>query len=533
MFLFIIFSNCLEDDDYVVTQELVDSINNDSKSTFKAKLYPQFAQMTKKDFQKFLSPVRKPPQIHSSARPVGFSERSFYNSDKRMFTGIGKEVVCRENLDPGNSEDRTHEFSNSANLNRGTSNQAPADQFECISDKNYIRYYVQYNTFLTVDGKKYAEVPVRVYDNTKFCSSWATAVTSAMSLTLSRWSDSNVNLSVQFLLDCDILGDPCIERPPLSAYEQFWRRYIPPISNWRGSDGDLNPLKAPSRLLTQEICDNYRGCYPGQDPSVQSCKRNLVLTGICEPGSSEYGACPIYFLYNWRWIKSHLAEVGAVTSSILARAALFTYEDGVYSSWPESQAGDTGNTPPDPSSTDERSEILGMLDVTIIGWGQEKVNLTDNDDLNTKLRQRWWYVIPHLGTDFGLECKTLMEILSRSENDVDDLYNPNQFSPDSYGFGGITYKSVGPTGTIGTAIAGFYFVFGNGTVCGTDGPYSYIENPYNSDPDPYRTGIIKFNRRFDDSTIESQAVGAVPFNFIPKPWRTPASTWSKYEAPTP
>jgi hypothetical protein len=35
---------------------------------------------------------------------------------------------------------------------------------------------------------------------------------------------------------------------------------------------------------------------------------------------------------------------------------------------------------------------------------------------------------------------------------------------------------------------------------------------------------MRFNRRFDDSSIESQAVGAVPFNFQPGEPPTPKKT---------
>lgn len=37
-------------------------------------------------------------------------------------------------------------------------------------------------------------------------------------------------------------------------------------------------------------------------------------------------------------------------------------------------------------------------------------------------------------------------------------------------------------------------------------------------------GFIKFNRSFDDCNIESHAVGAVPYNFVPLPHRTPSPT---------
>lgn len=31
-------------------------------------------------------------------------------------------------------------------------------------------------------------------------------------------------------------------------------------------------------------------------------------------------------------------------------------------------------------------------------------------------------------------------------------------------------------------------------------------------------GFMKFNRRFDDSMIESFAIGHVPYNFVPGEW---------------
>jgi hypothetical protein len=46
------------------------------------------------------------------------------------------------------------------------------------------------------------------------------------------------------------------------------------------------------------------------------------MTGSCEPGQSD-ASCPIYFLCNWRYIKSHLWEVGPVTSSVLVRSGFF------------------------------------------------------------------------------------------------------------------------------------------------------------------------------------------------------------------
>jgi len=475
--MFILFSaltNSLSDDDFVVTKDLVRAINNDPKSTFKAVYYPKFGSMRLRDFKRFLSPVRKAPESHGSARPVGYPETEFYHSDKRMFTGIRKEVT---------------QAGNDFNIN----------------------YTVQYPKFSSANS---LEVPFPVFDNTKLCSSWATAVTSAMSTTLTRWSEPSrfINLSVQFLLDCDIMGDACVERPPLSAYEQFWRRYIPTNDKWDEPD---DPLRAPSQQLTQEMCNNYRSCYPG----MNSCKREIVMTGVCELGTQQYGTCPIYFLYNWRWIKSHLAEVGAVTSSILVRPGLFTYADGVYSSWgqysQEKKDANWGDAPAVTENQDIRSVVLGMLDVTIIGWGQTMINLTQDQEMHKQMKQRWWYVIPHLGTDYGLKCKDLLADLPKLQDkeDVPDAYKT--FIDD-----GITANTqIKDAKSIDSSYDSIKFVFNSQTICDT-----------NEDSD-IRTGVIKFNRRFDDSNIESHAVGAVPYNFIPKPWRTPQPTWKKYVAP--
>jgi len=481
----------LEENDPIITQQLIDEINNDPKSTFKAKLYPQFASMKVKDVKKFLSPIRKAPEAHSSARPVGYSERSFYNSDKRYFSGIGKEIICSQSEQ--SDYNKKQKFSDDLQTEvYNHNNNFPKAQFACSSTENKIRYYPQYPV---VGG--YAEVPITVYDNTIYCSSWATASTSAMTMTLSRWSTSSVNLSIQFVLDCDILGDPCVERPAFSAYEQFWRRYIPETDKWRQVD---DPLTAASSQLSKEICDNYRGCYPGQN----SCKRQFVLSGVCTAGTQTYGACPVYFLYNWRWIKSHLAEVGAVTSSILVRPDLFAYDGGVYSSYGWNKA------------SGERDEVLGMLDVTIIGWGQDKVNLTNTPNENTQMNKRWWYVIPHLGLNYGLKCSELLADIANTDStkDVTDSFKTGTYVTS------VSYRHISPTGEYdNTAVSGIKFNFG-GATCGTDN----LNNQA-------RTGIMKFNRRFDDSNIESQAVGAVPFNFVPKAWRTLPPTWSNYQAP--
>jgi hypothetical protein len=410
--------SAIDDSRPLITQELVDKINNDPRSTFKARLYDRFARMTVGEAKKFLGPVRKgDPVNHGSPRPVGANERFFHNIDTRVLTGW---------YDAKSGDEKGW----------GT---------------NQLGNY-QYT----------------VYNNADFCSSWAPAVTSAMSLALSIHHGRWVNLSVQFILDCDLMGDPCVERPPLNAYEQFWRRYVPQATRW---DAPANVLRPPYFDLDKDTCDGTKnnGCYPGWS----NCPRNLVLTGSCEPGETD-ASCPIYFLYNWRYIKSHLWEVGPVTSSVLVRPKFFTYASGIYSAlatttkdgdkdqFPE-QGAEVGSTTMD--------EVLGMLDVTIIGWGQSDFNLSDKAG-HTAMYNRWWYVIPHLGREFGETCVTIF----------------------------------GPNGQVPTVQ--------DKVDCGTGATLS---------------GIMRFNRRFDDSSIESQAVGAVPFNF--KPGEPPSPKKTGYVPP--
>ncbi|OHT17299.1 hypothetical protein TRFO_12432 [Tritrichomonas foetus] len=399
LILFAAFSlSALNDNQPLITQELVDKVNNDPHSSFRARLNPRFAKMTIGQAKKFLSPVRKIPVNHGSARPVGADENAFKLYDKRMIVGLSN----------------------------------PEHKPDDVTLK-----------------------PV-IYDNSNFCSSWATAVTSAMSLALSIHSKKFINLSIQFILDCDLMGDPCIERPPLNAYEPFWQRFIPQTQRWDQPDlknGKPHFLRSPPKELTKEICDSQLStdCYPGWN----KCPKNRVLSGECTPGKDDSN-CPIYFLYNWKWIKSHLWEVGPVTSSIIARQSLFAYDSGVYSSIGTYQPGDEAQP--------TYSEIVGMLDVTIIGWGQIENEL--NETAFNQTHNRWWYVIPHFGKDFGEPCEVIFTADELTEYDC-------------------------PSGS--------------------------------------RSGVMRFNRRFDDSNIESQAVGAVPFNFQPKPYRTPRPTWKRYQ----
>jgi hypothetical protein len=380
---------CLLDDSQpLITQQLVDSINSNPNSPFKAQLHPQFAHLTIGDAKKFLSPVRKAPiSGHGSPRPIGANESLFQAVDRRAFTGY------------------------------------PVDSSIWNSNNKY-RY--------------------TVYNSSQFCSSWAPAVTSAMSLALSIHHRRFINLSIQFILDCDILGDSCIERPPLNAYEQFWKRYIPQVGRW---DNPVNVLRPPHYTLSQATCNSKAGCYPGW----VHCPRNLVMTGSCLPEEQDTN-CPIYHLYNWKWIKSHLWEVGPVTSSVLVRQSFFTYKSGVYSGVYETTAeGIFPDEEYEKEPSGAMTDVLGMIDVTIIGWGQVMNNLNEDWLKNRAMYNRWWYVIPHLGREFGEKCEEV--------------------------FDGILENVECPVGEA--------------------------------------SGIMRFNRRFDDSGIESRAVGAVPFNFHP------------------
>ncbi|EAX92631.1 hypothetical protein TVAG_421550 [Trichomonas vaginalis G3] len=361
---------------------MVDKINSNSNSSFKAHLYPKFAKMTIKDAKRFLTPVRSPPKKQGSAIPVGADETRYKGNKNFIFAGIWQQDLS------------------------------------------------------TTDEKTY-NVPI--YDVTNLCSSWAPSVTSAMSVSVGRWANRFMNFSLQFVLDCDILGDACIERSALNAYSLFWKTKIPEASRWDDPNSNTSPrksnLQAPVSSLTSEICLNPTGCYPG----TTGCSRSYALTGSCDPSDDE-NKCPIYFLYNWRWIKSHLFEVGPVTSSVLVQSQFFSYDGGVY------------------SSADATGEILGMLDVTIYGWGQEDTSVDP-----TATKKRWWWISPHLGCDFGI------------------AYDDISSSDSAYTISNVAARHVN-----------------GGTNCAK--------------------GFMKFNRRFDDSLIESFAIGPTPYNFIPGEW---------------
>ena len=377
--------------------------------------------MTIADAKRFLSPVRKSNTNKGSPVPIGANENFFNNLDNQVIVGLTEFVQYQQTSG--------HPFNHNVT----------------VSPENM---------------ESWMKFPI--YDVSQLCSSWAPAVTSAMSISVSRWHDKFINFSLQFVLDCDLLGDACIERTPLSAYQLFWKTLIPQYTQWDiaepGKSERTHPMHAPRpglNLNTDGPCLKRDGQYPGTSGGV----RDWALTGTCEPGSSE-SACPIYFLYNWRWIKSHIWEVGAVTSSILVKPDFFVYSSGIYS-----------------YNDSTTQEVIGMLDVTIIGWGQAKVNLSTDAASHTATKNRWWWVIPHLGCDFGLEQT---EIVSTT------------------------------TGTNVSLKLGIQKFSVTGSNC----------NATNN------KGIMKFNRRFDDCNIESNAVGAVPFNFYPMPVRTPEQTSS-------
>lgn len=409
-----------KNEDPLITQELVDRINNNPHSPFKAKLHPEFASLTLGEAKKFLYPVRKSPTSsnHGSPLPVGANEKHYIKLDKRVFTGFY--------LKDGSVQPHSSTVTTSV------------------------------TPWSTTNKYTYT-----VYDNKQNCASWALAVTSAMSLALSIHHKKFVNLSVQFILDCDLFGDPCMARPPTNAYEQFWRRYIPQADRW---DQPAITTRTPHKSLTRTVCDAKAGCYPGWT----NCPRNLVMTGSCDAGNDIN--CPIYYLYNWRWMKSHLWEVGPVTSSLTVTAAFFTYSSGVYSQYGAYTAGAIQSG----KMTKNPEDVIGMLDVTIIGWGQKAVNLSQDRAFNTGMYNRWWYVIPHLGKQWGETCGTIFGELAKKDS------------------GYIEDSALG-------SIQNF-------VECGGENDLS---------------GIMRINRRFDDCSIESQSVGAVPFNFVPGRMKKP------------
>jgi hypothetical protein len=100
--------------------------------------------------------------------------------------------------------------------------------------------------------------------------------------------------------------------------------------------------------------------------------------------------------------------------------------------------------------------------------GQTEVNLSEKAG-NTAMYNIWSYVIRHFGHDWGETCGAIFGNLGDSNPELLPRVD-----------------------------------------CGDDA------NSF--------SGIMRFNRRFDDSSIESQAVGAIPFNFQPDAAPLPKST---------
>lgn len=360
----------INDDDPLISQSLVDHINNNPNSTMKAWLNPRFSNMTIGEMKRLLSPVRKIPHHHGSPKPIGSNEAE-YNHLKTCITGY---------LNP-----------------------------HCKLD----------------------DYKLKIYNNKYLCTSWATAITSAMSLSLSIHANENINLSLQYSLDCDVFGDPCKYRPPLSAYQPFVFRTVPYEDSW---DQPNDIFRQPPKSLNKDYCDQPNSCFPNWD----SCVRTPVMTGECSQTNHNI-ECPVYPLNHWKRMKSFLWEVGPITSTITVTPAFFAHSEGVLY-----------------DTSDEYNEELGSLDVTIIGWGEEK-------ELTGLPTDKWWYVIPHLGTDFGEKAKNLFP----NENET--------FRLDVLG-------------------------------------YSDLER---------KTGIVRIARRMNMFGIEENAFGGVPYNFRPRPIRTP------------
>ena len=267
---------------------------------------------------------------------------------------------------------------------------------------------------------------------THICTSWATATTAAMSMSLSIHAKRQINLSLQYIIDCDFYGDPCSHRPAFNAYEPFYRRLIPQADKW---DESPDHLRTPTEQLTKDICDDPNGCYPGWS----NCPRTRVLTGSCGE-TTPVELCPVHYLGHWKPMKNFLWEVGPITSTILSNRAFLEHSDGVFYSF---------------FTQNEQDRLLEpLIDVTIIGWGQNQV-------LNGSIGEKWWYVVPHLGKEYG-------------------EYSDSLFPDENDRLAFLGYKDAG-----------------------------------------VRTGIYRIARKYDVMSIESNSYGAVPYNFKPAPLRTP------------
>lgn len=383
--MFLVLSLFVSDSDFCVNPSKTVGSYNSSCYYYENNEQQRF---TVDSVKKFLGPVSTATASKSSTRvPEGVNEKIFNYKymDKLFLTGFTNEKVASDGL------------LNASNDNTG---------------------------FL-----------YQVYDVTNDCSSWVQATTSAMSVTMSRWS-TTLNLSAQFVADCDLLGDHCVHRDSFSAYSLFLKYSPVTYSNWDTTRSSLN-----SPPVAQFSSENCGTCYP----TSGSCLHNVALSGSCDGSSSS--DCPIYYLNNWKWIKQHLFEVGAVTSTIMVPASFFTYTSGIY-------------TP------DAGEEIVGSLDVTIIGWGQTQYNLSTKT--SSDAGDRFWIVIPHLGCDFGVSLQDIRSKVCKS---------------DCHMISAINDGSVAGKG------------WDHVSSCGSSKGYMMIQ------------------RRYDAMKIESNAVGAVPVSF--------------------
>lgn len=189
-----------------------------------------------------------------------------------------------------------------------------------------------------------------IYDNKYLCTTWAAAVVSALSLSYSIHAKKYFNFSLQFMLDCDIYGDPCYHRSGYRAYLPFSLRMIPQSDRW---DQPTDPLRQPPEGIG-DICVSI-DCFPG----FKNCPRTSVMGGFCDSTKGSFEYCKVHKLNYWKWMKSFLWEVGPITSTIVVDQNFFTYSGGVLT-----------------KNIEHGNHDLGMLEVTIIGWGQKENPLT-------------------------------------------------------------------------------------------------------------------------------------------------------------
>lgn len=358
-FLFFSFSRLL------LSKELVDGINRSPGIKYRASLNTRFVNFTVLDVRKFLSPIKPLPNLHKSASQIGTSER---------YTDIFSSVVTGMNG---------------------------------LSGGNF-------------NGGKFS---IPVFDVTSLCSTWATAVTSAVSISVSRWNKVYVDFSLQYIFDCADI-EPCSERGFYAAYSSFFGN-VPLKSQWGGSRVNYNN-PPPS--------GTFANCRSGTFPGFSHSDRSPALASD-----------KVIYLANWRMMKVFLWEVGAITSSIIVHPSFFAYSGGVYHY----------------NSSIQNDEPLGTIDVTIIGYGKE-VDGT-----------KFWWVVPHFGTEFGIEFSELENNLRADSNACTKAKEGSEFE------------------------------------CTPEFKSTIVPNGL----DVTDRGLVKYIRRVNDCLIESMSAGAYPINF--------------------